>query len=113
MGVIGVIIDILLFILFFMNELFVYDLFVIKKNFFNLGLKIGRDILGIIINILYFVFVGGYLILIIWFKRLLYLFGDIINLKIFCVEVIFILSGGIGVVIIILIILWISVFIFL
>ncbi|MES9803775.1 YibE/F family protein, partial [Priestia megaterium] len=113
MGAIGAIIDISLSISSSMNELFVHDPSVTKKNLFNSGLKIGRDILGTTTNTLYFAFVGGYLTLIIWFKRLSYSFGDIINSKTFCAEVISILSGGIGVAIIIPITSWISASIFL
>ncbi|MEI2364023.1 YibE/F family protein [Priestia megaterium] len=113
MGAIGAIIDISLSISSSMNELFIHDPSVTKKNLFNSGLKIGRDILGTTTNTLYFAFVGGYLTLIIWFKRLSYSFGDIINSKTFCAEVISILSGGIGVAIIIPITSWISASIFL
>ncbi|KRE07097.1 YibE/F [Bacillus sp. Root239] len=108
MGSIGVIIDISLSISSSMNELFAHNRFITKKSLFQSGLKIGRDILGTTTNTLYFAFVGGYLTLILWFKRLSYSLGDIVNSKTFCAEVISILSGGIGIAIIIPITSWLS-----
>ncbi|MCM3187026.1 YibE/F-like protein [Bacillus sp. BK006] len=108
MGSIGAIIDISLSISSSMNELFTHNRFITKKSLFQSGLKIGRDILGTTTNTLYFAFVGGYLTLILWFKRLSYSLGDIVNSKTFCAEVISILSGGIGIAIIIPITSWLS-----
>ncbi|MCI1882486.1 MAG: YibE/F family protein [Sporolactobacillus sp.] len=65
------------------------------------GMKIGRDILGTTTNTLYFAFIGGYLTLMIWFKMLHYGFGAVLNAKVFASEVLSILSGAIGVVIVI------------
>ncbi|GGE32808.1 hypothetical protein GCM10011391_09320 [Pullulanibacillus camelliae] len=111
MGTIGAIIDISLSIASSMNELFVHSPLMSKKSLFQSGVKIGKDILGTTTNTLYFAFIGGYLTLIIWFKKLSYSFGDIINSKVFSSEVISILSGGIGVAIIIPITAWITTFI--
>ncbi|WP_268952919.1 YibE/F family protein, partial [Priestia megaterium] len=61
MGVIGGMIDIWVCIWCCMNELFVDDPWVSKKNVLNSGLKMGRDILGRTRNRVYFGFVGGYL----------------------------------------------------
>lgn len=108
MGSIGAIIDISLSISSSMNELFTHNRFITKTSLFQSGLKIGRDILGTTTNTLYFAFVGGYLTLILWFKRLSYSLGDIVNSKTFCAEVISILSGGIGIAIIIPITSWLS-----
>ncbi|GGH87888.1 putative membrane protein [Pullulanibacillus pueri] len=108
MGTIGAIIDISLSIASSMNELVVHTPLISKKNLFRSGMKIGTDILGTTTNTLYFAFIGGYLTLILWFKKLSYSFGDIINSKIFSSEVISILSGGIGVAIIIPITAWMS-----
>lgn len=65
------------------------------------GLKIGRDILATTTNTLYFALIGGYLTLMIWFKTLSYSIGEVINAKVFAAELVSILSGATGVVLVI------------
>ncbi|NDR76067.1 YibE/F family protein [Lactobacillus sanfranciscensis] len=62
------------------------------------GLLIGKEIIGTAFNTLFFGFYGELLALFIWFSRLNYSFGMIINDKIFISEFIMTLISSIGVV---------------
>jgi uncharacterized membrane protein len=82
-----------------------------RKELYNFGLKIGRDVLGTDTNTLFFAFFGSYLALLIWFKDLSYSLGEIVNSKVFSAEMINILCAGIGVALIIPITAWITAYV--
>lgn len=65
------------------------------------GHEIGKEIIGTALNTLFFGFFGSSMGLFIWFYRLNYSFGDIINDKVFITELMAILVAVIGVVLII------------
>lgn len=100
-GLIGAIIDTAISISSSMNEIFLHNPSITRRNLFVSGLNISRDILGTTTNTLYFAFVGGFMALILWLKDLEYSFGTIMNSKVFCAEIISILCSGLGVTLII------------
>lgn len=108
MSAIGSITDVAISIASPINEIFRHNPSISRKQLFNSGLKIGRDILGTDTNTLFFAFFGSYLGLLIWFKDLSYSFGEVINSKVFTAEMINILFAGIGVALIIPITAWIT-----
>lgn len=108
MSTIGAITDTAIAVSSPMREIYYHNPFISRKDLFNSGLSIGKDILGTSTNTLFFAFFGGYLALLIWFKDLSYSMGDIINSKIFSAEMITILCAGIGVTLVIPITSWIT-----
>jgi len=72
-----------------------------KKELFNSGINIGKDILCTTANTLLFAFLGEFMTLLIWFESLHYSLGEIINAKTFCAEMIRILFSGMGCVLVI------------
>ena len=71
-----------------------------RFELFLSGMRIGRDILGTTINTLFFIFIAEYLTLFIQFSQM-YTFGQMLNSKEFCQQVISIACSGIGCVLII------------
>lgn len=108
MSTIGAIIDIAISITSPMSEIFHHHPSISRKELFTSGLSIGKDILGSNTNTLFFAFFGGYMGLLIWFKDLHYSVGEIVNSKVFNVEMITILCAGIGIALVIPIASWIS-----
>ncbi|MDL4843149.1 YibE/F family protein [Aquibacillus rhizosphaerae] len=101
MSTIGAITDIAISIASPMREILIHNPSISRKELFESGINIGRDILGTNTNTLFFAFFGGYLALLIWFKDLAYSFGEIVNSKVFSEEMITILCAGIGIAMII------------
>ncbi len=101
MSLIGAIIDTAISISSSMNEVYLHNPSISKRELYQSGLNIARDILGTTTNTLYFAFIGGYMALILWMKDLHYSFGTIINSKVFCSEIISILCSSLGVILII------------
>ncbi|MCM3639493.1 YibE/F family protein [Sporosarcina luteola] len=97
MSTIGAIMDVAISMAASMHEIFNNNPSISRRDLFASGLSVGRDILGADTNTLFFVFFGGYLALLLWFKDLHYSIGGIINSKIFSAEMISILCAGIGV----------------
>ncbi|MHC0038857.1 YibE/F family protein [Pseudoneobacillus sp. C159] len=108
MSTIGAITDTAIAISSPMREIHYHNPCISRKELFKSGLNIGRDILGTSANTLFFAFFGGYLALLIWFKDLAYSTGEVVNSKIFGVEMITILCAGIGVTLVIPITSWIT-----
>ncbi|WP_203363110.1 YibE/F family protein [Bacillus sp. REN10] len=108
MSAIGAMMDVAISISSSMYEIFHHNPSLSKKELFQSGLSVGRDILGTDTNTLFFAFFGGYLGLLIWFKDLSYSFGEIINSKVFSAEIITIFCSGIGIALVIPIASWIS-----
>ena len=79
-----------------------------KKELFQSGMRVGREILATSANTIYLAYFGGQLTLFFWFFKLNYSFGHIINSKIFAQEFISILLGGIAVAISIPITAWLT-----
>jgi uncharacterized membrane protein len=101
MSTIGAITDTAIAISSPMREMFHHHPNASRKELFQFGISIGKDILGTSTNTLFFAFFGGYLALLIWFKDLSYSFGEIVNSKVFGTEMITILCAGIGVALVI------------
>lgn len=108
MSTIGAITDTAIAVSSPMREIYYHNPLISRKDLFNSGLSIGKDILGTSTNTLFFAFFGGYLALLIWFKDLSYSVGKIVNSKIFSAEMITILCAGIGVTLVIPITSWIT-----
>lgn len=83
MSTIGAITDAAMAISSPMREIHYHHPDISRKELFQAGISIGKDILGTSTNTLFFAFFGGYLALLIWFKDLSYSPGEIINSKIF------------------------------
>ncbi|GEN29805.1 putative membrane protein [Cerasibacillus quisquiliarum] len=111
MSTIGAIMDVAISISSSLHHLLRLNPLLNKKELFQSGLNIGRDILGTDANTIFFAFFGGYLGLLIWFKDLEYSFGEIVNSKVFSGEMMTIFCAGIGIALIIPISSWISTFI--
>ena len=71
------------------------------NRLFSFGISIGEKMFGTLVNTLYFGFFGSSLALLIWFTRLNYGWGQLINDKIFVFELLLILFSFLAVVIII------------
>jgi uncharacterized membrane protein len=108
MSTIGAITDAAMAISSPMREIHYHHPDIRRKELFQAGISIGKDILGTSTNTLFFAFFGGYLALLIWFKDLSYSPGEIINSKIFSGELITIFCAGIGVTMVIPITSWIT-----
>ncbi|MCM3708500.1 MULTISPECIES: YibE/F family protein [Cytobacillus] len=108
MSTIGAITDAAMAISSPMREIHYHHPDISRKDLFQAGIGIGKDILGTSTNTLFFAFFGGYLALLIWFKDLSYSPGEIINSKIFSGEMITIFCAGIGVTMVIPITSWIT-----
>lgn len=100
-GLIGATIDSSIAIASALYEVYDNNKHLSKKELFNSGLAIGKDILCTTTNTLLFAFLGEFMTLIIWFKTCNYSFGDIINAKVFATEFLKIMFSGLGCVIII------------
>src|SRR5699024_9251099 len=74
MSTLGAIIDVAISITSPMEEIFIHNPNINRKDLFKSGVTIGKDILGSNANTLFFAFIGGYLALLIWFKDLSYTF---------------------------------------
>ena len=72
-----------------------------KKELFNSGINIGKDILCTTLNTLLFAFIAEFMTLLIYYKTSSYTFLDIINSKLFSSEIIKITFSAIGCIIII------------
>ncbi|AMV60913.1 Integral membrane protein [Pediococcus damnosus] len=77
------------------------------QQLFKDGMGIGKQIIGTTFNTLFFGFFGGFLGLFIWFERLSYTFGELLNNKIFVSELLMILISFIGVILTIPITTWV------
>ncbi|MGM0776111.1 MAG: YibE/F family protein [Bacillota bacterium] len=108
MSTIGAITDAAMAISSPMREIHYHHPDISRKELFQAGISIGKDILGTSTNTLFFAFFGGYLALLIWFKDLSYSPGEIINSKIFSGEMITIFCAGIGVTMVIPVTSWIT-----
>lgn len=100
-GLLGAIIDVSISIASSMNEIYLSYNNIKERDLFIAGMNIGKDILGTMTNTLLFAFIGGFMTLIIYFNELNYKFIDIINTKVFCAEVFQMISGGIGIALVI------------
>lgn len=68
------------------------------KNLQGAGLRIGKQIIGTTFNILFFGFFGGFLALFIWFARVHYSLGEILNDRIFVGQILMVLFSMISVI---------------
>ncbi|WP_040226028.1 YibE/F family protein [Bhargavaea cecembensis] len=101
MSTIGAITDVAIAISSPAREVFLHHPDISRKELFQSGMRIGRDILGSDTNTLFFAFIGGYMALLIWFRDLDYSIGQIVNSKVFGGEMLIIFSAGIGIALII------------
>ncbi len=101
MGLLGAVIDVAVSVSSAVFEFHQNNPLLTKRALYNMGMNVGRDILGTMTNTIYFAFLGGYLALIIWFKDLSYSLGAIMNSKVFCAEILQILLSSLGATIII------------
>ncbi|BBF45149.1 integral membrane protein [Lachnospiraceae bacterium KM106-2] len=99
-GFMGAIMDTALAITSAMKEVDHHNPELTRKRLFSSGLTIGREILGTMINTLFFAFIGEMLTLLILLNKE-YTFVKLINSKLFVSELLKILFSGIGSVLII------------
>lgn len=100
-GLLGAVIDVSISISSSIYEIYKDNPDTSKYSLFVSGMNIGRDVLGSMVNTLFFAYIGGFMTLIIYFKELHYSFSTIINAKVFCAEVFNSLCGGIGITLVI------------
>lgn len=100
-GLLGAVIDVAISIASSLNEIYENTAQVSRRQLFNSGIAIGKDIMGAMTNTLLFAYIGGFTALIIWFYDLHYSFSEILNAKIFVAEIFQIFVGGIGIVLVI------------
>src|SRR5690625_2139646 len=112
MSAIASIVDIAISIASPMQEVFHHHPSISRKELYNFGVSIGRDVLGTDTNTLFFAFFGSYLGLLIWFKDLSYSLGEVVNSKVFSAESINIFCAGIGVALIIPVTAWTTAHVF-
>lgn len=93
----GAVIDIAVSIATTMEEVDKQYPHITSKQLIRSGLHVAADILGTTTNTLFFAYLGSYITLFIWFDKLNYSFGQIINSKVFASEVMTMLIGGIAV----------------
>lgn len=67
-----------------------------RKELFNSGMNIGKDILGTTTNTLFFAYLGGYMTLLLFLSDHQYSFSAIINAKVFAIEITRIMLSGIA-----------------
>ncbi len=72
-----------------------------RKELYDSGIQMGKDILGTTINTLYFAYIGGSMSLLILYKTFHYSILEVINSKAFLQETIYIIMSGISCVLII------------
>lgn len=82
-------------------EVYENNKFLTKKELFNSGMNIGKDILCTTSNTLLFAFLGDFMTLVIWYYKSNYSFLEIINNKTFTAEFIKILFSGMGCILVI------------
>lgn len=93
----GAIIDLTISVSSSMEEIYEQQPDISSRQLFKSGMTVARDILGTTINTLFFAYLGSYLTLLIWFSKLNYSLGDIINSKVLASELMTLLCGGIAV----------------
>ncbi|UYX52327.1 YibE/F family protein [Bacillus thuringiensis] len=108
MSTIGAITDVAISIASPMRERLNHNPLISRKDLFTFGISIGKDILGTNTNTLFFALIGAHLALFLWFKKLSYSIGEIVNSKLFSAEMIIIFCAGIGIALVIPITSWIT-----
>lgn len=101
LGLLGAVIDVSISVSSSMQELFSQNPRMSQSSLVKSGFNIGRDILGTETNTLVFSYIGGFMALLIWFKVLAYNLSEVINSKVFLAEIFQILTGAIGIVLVI------------
>ncbi|BCU53260.1 putative membrane protein [Staphylococcus auricularis] len=97
LAVIAAVIDLAITISSPMYELYETKPELTRRELFDSGMRVGREILATSANTIYLAYLGGQLTIFIWFFKLNYSFGQIINSKLFAQEFVSILLGGIAV----------------
>lgn len=100
-GLIGAIIDSSIAISSALHEVHINNKTLNKKELYNSGITIGKDILCTTMNTLLFAFISEFMTLIIWYKTSSYTILEIINSKLFVSEIIKILFSAIGCILVI------------
>lgn len=100
-GLLGAVIDVAISISTALHEIKTHDPDISFKQLFQSGMKIGGDILGTMTHTLLFAYIGGFFSILIWFSSLNYSLVEILNSKLFSSEIFHIVSGGIGIIIVI------------
>lgn len=93
-GLIGNIIDTSIAISSALYEIHLNNFTLSKKELFQSGMNIGRDILGTTTNTLFFAYLGSFMTLLIFFQDISYNFVSIINSKVFASEFTRIMLSG-------------------
>lgn len=101
LGLTGAIIDSSIAISSSLYEIALQNPNLTKKELFQSGLMIGKDILGTTANTLLFAYLGEFMTLIIWFMMLSYSASEILNNKVFVSEYTKIIFSAIGCILVI------------
>ncbi|UNB48485.1 YibE/F family protein [Staphylococcus coagulans] len=68
-----------------------------RRELFQSGMRVGREILATSANTIYLALLGGSMTIVFWFFNLHYSFGHLINAKLFAQELVTIVLGGIAI----------------
>ena len=97
LGLIGTVKDSAMAVATGMNEVMERSDFISRRECFESGMNIGRDIIGVTINTLLFAAIGESMLMVQMYFDCEYSFAQLINAKSLFQEVVLILTGGIGV----------------
>ena len=97
MSVVGAINDIAISITSSIAELNHSSPTLAKKDLFESGMRVGKDVLASTMNTLIFALVGGQIALFVWVSDLNYTFAQFLNTKILVVEWVGLLLSGISI----------------
>ena len=100
-GLLGAIVDVAISISTALHELKIHEPSLTFRQLFKSGMNIGGDILGTMTHTLLFAYLGGFFSILIWFSTLNYSLTETLNSKLFTSEIFHILSGGIGIILVI------------
>lgn len=98
-GMAGAIMDMAIAISSAVFEVYQHNKQLSRKELFQSGLAIGKDVLGTTLNTLYFAYIGEAILLILYMRKFQYTFEQMLNSKALLQEIVCILFSGIGCVI--------------
>lgn len=100
-GLLGSTMDVAISVASPLSEIAAHNPSATARNLFASGMRIGRDVLGTMVNTLVYVYVAESVTLLLWFDQFHESLWDMLVDKSFCAALLQILSGGIGVVLVI------------
>lgn len=108
-GFLGVVMDVVIMIIFFVYELYEKNKEIVYKDLLKLGKEIGGDIMGVMMNILFFLYISGIILMVFFYLKNGFFLGYMFLMN-FLLELICVFIGSIGIVLMILIIFYFLIF---